>query len=182
MKLDLTEVAQNVGNRQKYTVNEPCWDENGADGLCCVGNITGELEFTNTGRLIIARGDVQAKVELECGRCLTKFEMPVEAKIEELFEIPDYSTGQPEVEEEKIELADEQLFVDNKLDLSEMIRQILLLVLPIKPLCDEACKGLCQQCGQNLNVAKCDCAEVVESPFVGLAELLKTEEIDSTEG
>jgi uncharacterized protein len=56
----------------------------------------------------------------------------------------------------------------------ELIRQNLLLVVPIKPLCRPDCAGLCPTCGENLNVRKCTCPPAeIESPFKVLADLLE---------
>lgn len=183
MKLDLNEIAHNVGKRQKYTVDEPCWEDEEA-GVRCVGSVSGNIEFSNTGRLMIARGRLSARLELECGRCLTKFETPVETNIEEEFELPNYQAADERIEEEEPEAPSETepLFVDNIFDLSEFIRQSLVLSVPIQPLCDTMCKGLCEQCGQNLNLEACECPRETESPFAALASLLEAEEPETGEG
>ena len=62
-------------------------------------------------------------------------------------------------------------------DLSELIRQTLLVSLPLQPLCREACAGLCPQCGKNWNEGPCDCpTETVDPRFSALASLLDDEE------
>jgi uncharacterized protein len=189
-KLDLSEIVQNVGKRQAYEIDEPCWPESEEEGAVqCLGHVVGKVEFSNTGHLLLARGRVKADFDLECGRCLCRFPAPVEAAIEEQFEIPHYQGGLPrDEEEEEDEVLEDQepLFVENILDLAELIRQTLLVELPIKPLCDETCKGLCAQCGKNLNEGACGCPEPVDSPFAGLADLLakggdKEDKTDSDE-
>jgi len=65
---------------------------------------------------------------------------------------------------------------NNLLNLEELARQNILLVLPIQPLCRPDCQGLCLTCGENLNVRKCLCPPAEpESPFSVLAELLDEE-------
>jgi len=176
MKLDLSEIAQNVGKRLTYQVDElygEVWEE-----IRLLDRITGTVEFSNTGRLVLARGRVEAHVEVECSRCLTRFGVPVEALIEEQFPIPNYQGGlaQEEEEEEPVPVEDELLFVDNVLDFSELIRQSLVVAMPIRPLCEETCKGLCVRCGKNLNEGPCGCPEVIDTPLAGLAELLEPDE------
>ena len=57
-------------------------------------------------------------------------------------------------------------------DLESLLREQIILMLPLKPLCDENCKGLCPHCGANLNREKCTCkTDAVDSPFAQLAKL-----------
>jgi uncharacterized protein len=68
----------------------------------------------------------------------------------------------------------ETAFRDNILDLSELVREQVLLALPMNPVCEESCRGVCPKCGQNLNRGECDCeAAEEESPFGLLAQLFK---------
>jgi uncharacterized protein len=61
-------------------------------------------------------------------------------------------------------------------DLSELIRQTLLVNLPLQPLCRAECAGLCPQCGKNLNEGPCDCpTETVDPRFAALESLLDDE-------
>ena len=57
-------------------------------------------------------------------------------------------------------------------DLESILREQIILMLPLKPLCDETCKGLCPHCGANLNHETCTCStDAVDSPFARLAKL-----------
>jgi uncharacterized protein len=77
-----------------------------------------------------------------------------------------------EDEEEDVKLVE-----NNQLDVDEIIRQDLLIVLPLQPLCSPECQGLCPTCGENLNVRKCQCPPAdVESPFKALEKLLDEDE------
>ena len=53
---------------------------------------------------------------------------------------------------------------NDEIDLNELLREQFYLVLPMKPLCQENCRGLCSQCGTNLNTDTCECAPVWEDP------------------
>lgn len=181
MKLDLNEIAANLGKRIKYEINEaPIVDAE--SGLKCVEPITGSVTFTNTGETIDVRGKFKAIVELDCARCLRAYRMPVEMPIEE--ELPlegaPWATEQPEDVEELPEDEKEPLFVDNIFDLEEYLRQSLVVSVPIKPLCEEACKGLCPHCGANLNDGPCECPpDEGDSPFAALRTLVENEESES---
>jgi uncharacterized protein len=176
MKIDLNELAGNLGKNYHYKIREDCKDPEYAE-VHCVEKIIGSADFTNTGSLIIARGSFRAVVEVECARCLTIATMPVEVTIEEQFPIKDPEPFVAGGEEEIIEEDIATVFSDNIFDLSEFIRQSVLVQVPIQPLCSEACKGLCLTCGKNLNEGPCDCpVEIEDSPFSALQQLLGTEE------
>lgn len=62
------------------------------------------------------------------------------------------------------------------IDLTEMVRQEIILHFPFIPVCSESCKGLCQHCGKNLNTGKCACKEqdlTSQKPFQNLKILMK---------
>jgi uncharacterized protein len=182
MKLDLTEITSNVGKHHRYEVNEPGLE--GEDpGVKCTAPIVGSMEFRNTGTHLVIRGELSTKAELDCSRCMGSVEIPVQLKLDDEFEIVDLqATLAGEEEEEEALLEEEPLLENGVFDLSEFIRQSILVSLPIKPLCDEACKGLCPTCGTNLNEGPCDCPVTIEaSPFAALKELIQ-EEDQETEG
>lgn len=177
MKLDLSEVATHLGKRIRYEMEEPPIEDE-ESGLKCVALIKGEVTFSNSGRHVVARGSFSTAIELECARCLEKFRVEVASPIEEELELP---VGLVEQEAEKaegpVEEESERLFVDNILDLTELLRQDILLAVPIKPVCSEDCKGLCPHCGKNLNQGPCECPPgEIGSALVELRSLLEEEE------
>ena len=177
MKLDLNEVATHLGKRIRYEIDEPpIEDEEG--GLKCVAPIKGEVTFSNTGRHIVARGGFSTTIELECARCLEKFRVKVASPIEEEMELAVPLVEQEAEEaEEPPEEEREPIFADNVLDLTELLRQDILLAVPIKPVCSEDCKGLCPHCGKNLNEGPCECPpDETGSALAKLGSLLEEEE------
>jgi uncharacterized protein len=176
MKLDLSEVATHLGKRIRYEMDEPpIEDEEG--GLKCVAPIKGEVTFSNSGRHVVARGSFSTAIELECARCLEEYRVEVASPIEEELELP-VPLAEQEAEEAEgpVEEESERLFVDNILDLTELLRQDILLAVPIKPVCSEMCKGLCPHCGKNLNQEPCDCPQgEIGLPLAELGSLLKEE-------
>lgn len=180
MKLDLSEIAAHLGKRIKYKIDEkPIEDV--ASGLKCVEPIVGEATFSNTGRAIIVHGHFRTRVELECGRCLQPYQLDVESPIDEVLQISGLPPGVEEEDEEELpEEEKEPLFVDYIFDLEELLRQSILIAVPIKPLCSEACKGLCSRCGANLNEGECGCPSGEEvTPFSALASLLEKDDEES---
>jgi uncharacterized protein len=79
----------------------------------------------------------------------------------DLFYLP-RAAEQEEAQEEEVELSDRDVVVgyyqDDRLDLGEVVREQILLALPLKPLCRPDCQGLCPRCGKNRNVSPCGCA------------------------
>lgn len=178
MKLDLNEIASNLGKRIKFEINvAPIVDSD--SGLKCVEPVTGSVTFTNTGETIDVRGKFATSIELDCARCLRASKMPVEMPIEE--ELPlEGQPWAPEPDEDIEELPEDEkepLFENNIFDLEEYLRQSILVGVPIKPLCEEECKGLCPRCGANLNDGPCECPpDQGDSPFAVLGSLVEDEE------
>lgn len=173
MKLDLSEVAGNLGKSYHYDINEACVK---SEDFRCIKPVVGSVDFTNTGRLIVVRGHFNTEVELDCSRCLEKVPMPVEVKVEEQLPIKNFAV-EP-VEDEDIDEEEEVagFFENNIFDLSEYLRQAIVVQMPIKALCSDVCKGLCPTCGANLNDAPCNCPVVIEdSPFAALKGMLEEE-------
>jgi uncharacterized protein len=113
-------------------------------------------------------GQVSAVMELGCSRCTEPFALPVDASFD-LRYLPhsaNVGEGELEVGEEHLGVA---FYQDQEIDLGQLMREQFYLTLPMKPLCRPDCRGLCPQCGTNLNLASCDCQATWEDPR--LAEL-----------
>jgi uncharacterized protein len=81
--------------------------------------------------------------------------------------------------EEETELTGEDLnfafYKGEEVDISAIVKEMLVLEIPLRYLCQDSCKGLCPRCGQNLNVKSCSCVPVQGDPrFAVLKQLLKT--------
>jgi uncharacterized protein len=97
--------------------------------------------------------------------------VPVDAAFE-LRYIPQAQNageGEREIEEEDLSTA---YYREGLLDVLDLLREQFQLALPMKPLCSDACRGLCRQCGANLNRTECDCRPAWEdsrlAPLKGL--------------
>lgn len=93
-------------------------------------------------------GVVSGTVELTCDRCLENFAEEIKKNIRVLFDPSEKIDSQ---EEDTLILSSEEL------DLGKYLKDSLLIAIPSKKLCKPDCKGLCDQCGTNLNVDTCDC-------------------------
>ena len=112
--------------------------------------------FRVTGRAV-------TRLELACSRCAEEFEIPVDACFELRYVPAASATGDAEHEISEDDLTT-SFYREGALDVIEMLREQFQLALPMKPLCTEACRGLCPECGANLNGADCGCQPVWEDP------------------
>ena len=140
--------------------------------------IEGRVKLTHTPRGILAEVAYRVAVEQECGRCLEPVPTDLESQFsEEYLAVTNVATGQPLAG--VVAEADEQVIDQNHvLDLTDAIRQDILVQQPIQPLCRDNCAGLCVTCGADLNQdsrghehAGDDAAD--EQPLGRLGELLK---------
>jgi uncharacterized protein len=108
-------------------------------------------------------GTVRTELELLCSRCLEPFRLPVDASFDLRFLPAAHMATQEEreLQEEDFEIS---YYRDDQIDLDELLREQFYLALPMKPLCSEACRGLCPQCGVNLNTGTCACEARWEDP------------------
>jgi len=121
--------------------------------------VTLKLNINKTGTKVLIKGIIQTLVELECSRCLEDFL----CHIDESFTV----TFLPYFERPKdpdLELDTEDLdisFYDGQLiDLTELVREQIILSVPMNPICKVNCRGLCPECGKNLNEGRCTCSSI----------------------
>ncbi len=118
--------------------------------------VRGSFVVERSGDRVSVRGTVLSRVHLECVRCLREFDLPLEAPMV-LYAERTGSTSREE--QEQLERDDYMLFHDGRrLDLRETVRELMLLELPITPVCREDCPGLCPKCGAELSLGPCGCS------------------------
>lgn len=128
-----------------------------------------KFSVLKVGNSLNCQGDTQARLKLECGRCLTEFVQPVTSRIEFILEMDDEKIGMDTKDDDYQFISKETIAYD----LNPRVREAMILTLPIKPLCKEDCQGLCQLCGTNLNEKTCNCVrETVDPRWSRLKELL----------
>ncbi len=124
----------------------------------------------------IARTDVQGKIaaeiEVECNRCLQTAEISLEFPFDAVFVTAENYTQEKEAQLKADDL-EVSVFEGDKLDLTELVREQILLNLPTQIFCREDCQGLCQKCGANLNLIDCNCEEKEIDPRWAVLKNLK---------
>lgn len=134
-----------------------------------VSPVTGHLELTKNEGNVAVSGGINASVRVNCSRCLKQFDLPLESNFT-LF----YERARPNEKEKELKSAemDVNYLKDNELDTDELILGQISYEAPMQPLCNEACKGLCQNCGADLNLGDCGCPKAgkADSKFAKLKD------------
>ena len=113
---------------------------------------------------LLIQGALESQLRLECVRCLAPFVLPITLQLEETFRLAKTSPN-PET---SYAVSD-----SGWLNLTPLLREQGWLSIPMKPLCSADCKGLCSQCGANLNSESCVCEKVkIDLRLAALKELL----------
>ncbi|MBF0589555.1 MAG: DUF177 domain-containing protein [Magnetococcales bacterium] len=140
-----------------------------AEVLSIAGPTRVSLRLTKSRGRFRVVGTLSGLVDMACGRCLAHFRQPLECQVDRLYvpkPEPDETSGEHRMDEDVVYLADALLSV------RRLVEEELLLVLPMRPLCGKTCKGLCSECGVDLNQATCDCrTEDAVNPFAALKAL-----------
>jgi uncharacterized protein len=133
-------------------------DETGAPLLAGPAHLRGRAERGSRG--IDLQGRLEATLRLACSRCLEPFERPLGVD----FRLTLLPPGTPEPDppdEAELDAEDADLYpVDGeRLDLGVVASEQIYLNLPLKPVCEPACRGLCPTCGSNRNRLECACRQ-----------------------
>ena len=128
-----------------------------------------------TGDGVVVSGHVETRAQLECDRCLKPLELPVSAD----FAL-EYITGADYESSSAAALSEEELSVSvfdgDSIDVDEIVKEQILLAVPTRTLCREDCKGICPECGIDLNTGQCDCAtEEVDPRWAALKSFKNTD-------
>jgi uncharacterized protein len=118
-----------------------------------------ELHYTvnlvKDGNQVKAKGNLRTIVSLQCVRCLQNYDFKIRSKFDIiLFPANLIETGNISLDEDDMEYI---FFEGNRIDLIKILIEQVNLSIPYNPLCSEDCKGLCSQCGVNLNEETCEC-------------------------
>lgn len=140
------------------------------NGLCrFTAPVSGLLSASAEFDHVRVEGDVGTRVLLQCARCLAEFETDISARYTVYYS----RAREGEFSDPEIELAENDLlsayFTGDEIDVTPELAEQLLMEIPIRPLCDERCKGLCPHCGTDLNQQSCGCP--ASGPFGAFAQL-----------
>ena len=108
-------------------------------------NLCGNISLTRTPPGILVAGDIESTGSTECGRCLSSYLSTTRTSIEELYTLSHSEQSDFTIDENSV------------INLAPLFRELLLVAEPILALCCSDCKGLCVDCGANLNKVECEC-------------------------
>ena len=123
------------------------------DGIEFPEPIEVEITGSMSGDELIFQGTVITKLEIECARCLDNYEAEISSKLQFVVQLLESSQPHDSDDDDFVVLPK----TAQEYDISQRVREAILLELPLKPLCSETCLGLCPMCGANLNESDCDC-------------------------
>jgi uncharacterized protein len=128
--------------------------------------LKGSFQVVRSSKGLYITGELFSLITTDCARCLEKINLNISIKLDDLFYYP-ANTAPP---------GDFGVGEDGFIDLSPLVRQLSLLEIPMQPFCRPDCKGLCPECGHNLNVDDCNCiAESIDPRLVKLRSLLDSQ-------
>ncbi len=110
--------------------------------------------------MIDVKGNINTVVRLACGRCLKEYETPLKSQFDLTYvhRLPDFQEDE-QADEIEVSAAEMGLiyFEGEDIDLQDGIQEQVIVALPVRALCSENCKGLCAECGKDLNAGDCGC-------------------------
>ncbi len=131
---------------------------------------TGAAQLTESTLEIAVSGHVSTTMEVACDRCLELTPFPIDADFKLLYQpARNEAPGEVSLAEPDAEVG---FYEGDGIELSDVLREEILLLLPMQRVCREDCKGICPVCGQNRNQVECQChQEVTDDRWAGLRNL-----------
>jgi len=131
-----------------------------------VESIRGTLVVTRTDRRLLTQGLLDIVLEAECVRCLEPIpHFSIQVDFEESFLLHPVNASK--------RVAAYGVTEDGYLNLTHPLREQIFVSVPLRPLCRADCRGLCSQCGENLNLSTCSCSEdLIDPRLAALGSLL----------
>lgn len=137
----------------------------GPDVYAFAEPLSWQVVVSNTGDALLVNGTVTGLATTSCARCLEPIEVDFLGDIEGYFLIGDAESPE-DMDEDEFDRLDES----NTIDLVPLMTAALLVDAPLVPLCRDDCKGICPDCGANLNEGDCGCAAKREAEHQAEAE------------
>lgn len=145
------------------------------DAVKLTSPVRGNLGIKKVGHEIVVQGDISAGAELECSRCLKNYTDEMNISINVMYHpVEELKTeGKHEIKEDELDMG---FYSGDEFDPLELLKEQIVLNIPMKPLCSDTCKGICPKCGVDLNTVECGCdLNRADSRLEILKELLRRE-------
>ena len=159
--VDLKDLSEKVSLEGAF---EPGAIDFGSESLRQTGPLQWNATAVRAGEEIRIAGSLETTAELSCSRCLE----PARVEVRWPFDLFFRESDENMVDEDEAELTEEEtrtaFFSGTQLAIGDILREQVLLALPMKALCKVDCKGLCPVCGTNRNLSICSCTDKTFSP------------------
>ncbi|MDP1711604.1 MAG: YceD family protein [Candidatus Nanopelagicaceae bacterium] len=180
------DLPRRAGEMREYSLDIPAPDRIGIDVIAVLADeeIHVDLRLESVTQGVLVSAQLSTIADGECMRCLEPVEFDIERRIQELYryepEKAHTKAQRKRARAEEDDLDREELMMEGDIiDLEAPIRDAIVLSLPINPLCDEDCPGLCPECGVKwTNLPAEHAHEVIDARWSGLAGLLPEESVD----
>lgn len=157
--IDLTENIANVGKILPFAGEFELENDLAPYPNSSLNKVALDLDVVFDNPDVIVNGTVTCFVDGFCDRCLKELNVQIALPFEQTFY------------KDEAEFDDQYVYNSSLLDITQAIRDEIVLSLPMSLLCSDDCKGLCPKCGCNLNEKQCDCDTTRENPFSILKNL-----------
>jgi uncharacterized protein len=138
-----------------------------------LASVRATLRLVRTDRGVWATGDASISVDEDCSRCLVPFTFWLTVKVDEVYlPVVEVSTGARLQYDTLVDADTLKIDEHHVIDFTEAFRQYRLAAMPLAPLCRPECKGICSQCGADLNENDCGCTQDLDPRWAKLRELL----------
>jgi len=188
---DTHELGRRPGAQQRLTRTVDAPADFGIEGVIGVPEgapLELEVRLESVMEGVLVTGTARASAKGECVRCLEPLDQEVDADFQEMFSYPD-ADDRGRVKAEPADDAEEdedRLFLEDGLfDLEPVLRDAVVLALPMQPVCQEDCEGLCSECGVRLSDEPGhhhDAVDIRWAALQGLAESIQDGEKDEMSG
>ncbi len=169
MKIELKRGSEDY-TQTLHLEEDPETFQMAAEGATFNKPIEVELSVAKSQDQMICRGTVRTSAKLECSRCLAEYDQGLSSDVDFVVDL----AGSPQAaksEEDGYFVADPS---SSFFEIDDLVREAIILSLPLKPLCSKDCKGLCPICGADLNRSRCGCVKEKTDPrWDQLKRLLK---------
>jgi uncharacterized protein len=169
MRIDLEKLDETGGKFSRtYETDDLTFDEH---DLTLIEPVTVDGRIRRKGVEVELRGQLRTKIAVACGRCLKSVELPIEVAFTERFTpaVTWKNEEQHELTEEDLDLS---AFDGEGIELDDLVKEEILLAMPGHVVCRDECKGLCPNCGVDLNAGSCNCStKQIDSRWEKLKDL-----------
>jgi uncharacterized protein len=170
-KIELRELGRRAGSMSEWDKTLPAQAGWGVEmiGVPEGAPVHAHLRLESVMEGVLVSGTVEVPVTGQCARCLDPVEDTLELDVQELYAYEGSTTEATSAEDEVRRIEGEQI------DLAPLVRDTVVLTLPLSPTCTPDCAGLCVDCGERLDDLPADHThEVIDPRFAGLAERFGT--------